>query len=92
MVFKIHMQTLADSRPRPQACGLSEPAARVRVRRMFGFKSNKGENRFYLFPGQGGPALRRKRKKFLIWSVIVALFVSAVFSALLYWLSYMKMN
>jgi hypothetical protein len=91
MIFKLHAQTLADSRPRPQACGLSTVAAHVRVRRMFGRNKNKDESRYYLLPGQGGPALRRKRRKILIWSALVAVFVGVVFSLLLYWMSYTKL-
>jgi hypothetical protein len=53
---------------------------------MFGRKTDKEKNRFYLFPGQGGVALRRKKRMFLVWSAVVALLLSAVLGALMYWL------
>jgi len=42
--------------------------------------------RYYLLPGMGGSAARRKRMKFLKWSVITALVLSAILAAVLYWL------
>ncbi len=47
-------------------------------------KRNKEKERFYLLPGQGGRALRRKNKIFLMWSIVVALLVSAGVSIALY--------
>jgi hypothetical protein len=54
---------------------------------MFDFRRNKETERFYLLPGQGGAAYRRKQKLILKWSIIVGLLVSAVFGVLLYWLN-----
>jgi hypothetical protein len=54
---------------------------------MFGFKRDKERDRFYLLPGQGGRAHRRKRKFFLMWSAITALAVSAILAGLMYWLN-----
>jgi hypothetical protein len=53
---------------------------------MFGSKSktSKERQRFYLLPGQGGHAYRRKQKYILKWSVLAALIVSAVLAAGLY--------
>jgi hypothetical protein len=54
---------------------------------MFRSKNAKERQRFYLLPGQGGPALRRKRRMFLKWSVVVGLIVSAILAAFLYWIN-----
>lgn len=51
---------------------------------MFGFRKNKEKQRFYLLPGQGGKAARRKHRIFLVWAVIFGLFVSAAFAGVLY--------
>jgi hypothetical protein len=40
--------------------------------------------RFYLLPGMGGRALRRKRKVIMQWSIVAGLFVSAIVAGLLY--------
>jgi len=42
--------------------------------------------RFYLLPGMGGSALRRKRKIMLQWSIIAGLLTSGIVAALLYFL------
>lgn len=52
---------------------------------MFGFKRNKEAERFYLLPGQGGKAYRRKQKVILKWSIVVGLLVAAALGALMYW-------
>lgn len=55
---------------------------------MFGFfKRDKEKDRFYLLPGMGGRALRRKRKVILIWSIIAGLLTSGVFAAILVYMS-----
>jgi hypothetical protein len=48
---------------------------------------DKERQRFYLLPGMGGKAYRRKRKRILRWSIVVGLLVSLLFAALLYWMS-----
>jgi len=53
---------------------------------MFRSKRNKGDKRFYLLPGQGGVAHRRKQNLILTWSVVVALIVSAILAAAMFWL------
>ena len=58
---------------------------------MFGSKRNKDTERFYLLPGQGGQAYRRKQKLLLKWSVIVGLALAAVLGGLLYWLNRPKL-
>jgi hypothetical protein len=57
---------------------------------MFGFKRNKEAERFYLLPGQGGQAYRRKQKFLLAWAVIVGLAVSVALVALMYYLNKSK--
>jgi len=54
---------------------------------MFGIGKRKERERFYLLPGMGGRALRRKRRVFFWWAVAAGLFVSAIVGCLLYWLS-----
>jgi hypothetical protein len=44
----------------------------------------KERERFYLLPGMGGRALRRKQKIILRWSILAGLLVSAVVAGLLY--------
>ena len=51
---------------------------------MFGFKSKKPRERFYLLPGQGGRNYHRKQKVFLRWAVLVALLFGLVI-ALVMW-------
>jgi hypothetical protein len=53
-------------------------------------KRRDESQRFYLLPGQGGAAYRRKQKFILTWSIIAALILSALFSALAYWLNSSK--
>jgi len=51
---------------------------------MFFFNSKKERERYYLLPGQGGPAARRKQKKFLKWSIVACLIFSALMALLMY--------
>jgi hypothetical protein len=69
-----------------QACGLFAGNFCVKSSAgiMFGFKRNKEAERFYLLPGQGGQAWRRKQKFILKWAIVVGLLVAAVLGALLY--------
>ena len=54
---------------------------------MFSSKTEKERKRFYLLPGQGGAAYRRKQRRILTWSAIAALVVSGILGAILYWLN-----
>jgi hypothetical protein len=54
---------------------------------MFGFKQNKETERFYLLPGQGGRAFRRKQRRILIWSIIVGLALAVFLVVLMYFLN-----
>jgi len=51
------------------------------------FKRDKEKDRFYLLPGMGGRAYRRKRKVILIWSIVAGLLTSGLLTAILYYLS-----
>ncbi len=51
------------------------------------FSPDKERDRFYLLPGMGGRALRRKRLAMLVWAVIAGLIVSGTFAAVLYWMN-----
>ena len=51
------------------------------------FSRDKERERYYLLPGMGGRASKRKHRLSLVWSLIVGLTVSVVFAAVAYWLS-----
>jgi hypothetical protein len=55
--------------------------------RLFPFKRNKENERFYLLPGQGGAAYRRKQRYLLAWAIIVGLLLSVALGALMYFLN-----
>ncbi len=48
------------------------------------FRREKERERFYLLPGMGGRAARRKHKRILTWSIVVGLIVSAALAVILY--------
>jgi len=48
---------------------------------------DKEQNRFYLLPGMGGRAFRRKRRRILLWSLAAGLLVSAALAGILYIMS-----
>ena len=48
-------------------------------------KQDKERERFYLLPGMGGRARRRKEMIFLRWAIAVGLLVSLIFCLLIYW-------
>jgi hypothetical protein len=53
---------------------------------------DKEKGRFYLLPGQGGRAHRRKQWFILSWSLIVALVVAGVLAALMIWMNRPKLH
>jgi hypothetical protein len=54
---------------------------------MFHPRPNKEPERYYLLPGMGGREARRKHLRFLRWSAIAALGLSAILAALMYLLN-----
>ena len=52
-----------------------------------GFDRHKERERFYLLPGQGGRASRRKQKIILVWAVAAGLVASLGVAGVLYLLS-----
>ena len=54
---------------------------------MFHSKTGKEPERYYLLPGMGGRAARRKHLYFLKLSIIAGLGISAILAALLYLLN-----
>jgi hypothetical protein len=53
---------------------------------------NKDKNRFYLLPGQGGRAHRRKQWRILTWSLFAALVVAGILAAAMYWINRPKLH
>jgi len=51
---------------------------------MFFSKNKKERERYYLLPGQGGAAARRKHRKFLKWSIVAGLIFSAIMALVMY--------
>lgn len=54
---------------------------------MFWQTKDKEQQRFYLLPGMGGRAFRRKQKIILYWSLAAGLIVSGVVACILYVIS-----
>ena len=59
----------------------------LKVTRMLWFERDKERERFYLLPGMGGRARRRKELRYLAWSLVAALMASAIMAAVLYFIS-----
>jgi hypothetical protein len=47
----------------------------------------KEKSRYYLLPGQGGRAHRRKQSRIMWWSLLAALLVAGILAAVMYWLN-----
>src|ERR1044071_4100662 len=47
---------------------------------------SKERQRYYLLPGMGGSAMRRKRRIILCWSLLAGILVSAAAAWALFWL------
>jgi len=58
---------------------------------VFGRKSKKSRERFYLLPGQGGENFHRKQRVIMGWTVAVALLFGALLTAVMWWLSRPKL-
>lgn len=54
---------------------------------MLWFERDKERERFYLLPGMGGRARRKKELRFLCWSIAAGLVVSGALAAALYFMS-----
>ena len=54
---------------------------------MFFSKPAKEPERYYLLPGMGGREARRKHLRFLRWSALAALGMSAILAAVMYLLN-----
>ena len=52
---------------------------------MFGLKSKKSRERFYLLPGQGGRNYRRKQQLFMRWTVSVAVIFGLILAFVMWW-------
>jgi hypothetical protein len=48
------------------------------------FKRDKERERFYLFPGMGGRAVRRKQRLMLQWGIAAGLLVSGAVALVIY--------
>ncbi len=59
----------------------------MNLSRLLGLERNKEHRRFYLLPGMGGRALRRKHRRFLVWSIAIGIVVSGFLAWVLFILS-----
>ena len=50
-------------------------------------KREKERERYYLLPGQGGRAYRRKQKQIIFWSIIAAVVFSVIIAGVMYLLN-----
>jgi len=57
------------------------------MERLFSSKPAKEPERYYLFPGMGGRAARRKQMYFWKWSIVAGLGISVILAAILYLLN-----
>lgn len=48
---------------------------------------NKETDRFYLLPGMGGSAARRKHRRILWWSIVAGVLVSVVVAGVMFLLN-----
>ena len=57
----------------------------------FRSKSKKDQQRFYLLPGQGGKAFRRKQRFILTWAIVVGLLVAGFMALVMYFINRPKL-
>jgi hypothetical protein len=62
-------------------------APAMKLPQMLWFERDKERERFYLLPGMGGRARRRKEMRFLRWSIAAGLLASAIVAVILYLIS-----
>ncbi|MFO1488191.1 MAG: hypothetical protein U1F65_06925 [Verrucomicrobiota bacterium] len=53
----------------------------------FSSSRNKETERFYLLPGMGGSAARRKHRRMLCWAIAAGILVSAALAGLMFLLN-----
>ena len=70
----------------PAGPGLS-PISLMNLPIMASLRRRKEPERFYLLPGMGGRAYRRKQKIILQWSIVAGLLVSGAVAGILYLIS-----
>jgi hypothetical protein len=54
------------------------------------FETNKERERFYLLPGMGGSAARKKQRKLLHWSIVAGLLVSFALATAMFLLNRLR--
>jgi len=90
MVFEIHARNGSENSRDCKRLNCAQQLLKFSRMKLFRSKREKEHERFYLLPGQGGSAYRRKRRLILTWAVVVALVSSAIFAAIVYWLNERK--
>jgi hypothetical protein len=48
-------------------------------------KKDKPQERFYLFPGQGGRNYQRKQQRFMLWAIFAAVVCGSLVGAMMWW-------
>jgi len=79
---KIHKKLLAQPR------FLGQYAPTTVEGRMFWSKPDKEKDRYYLLPGMGGAAARRKQHSFLVWSLIAGMLVAGALTLFLWFFNH----
>lgn len=51
------------------------------------WKRDRERDRYYLLPGQGGRALRRKQRTFLTWSLLIAFIIASIMAVIMYFMN-----
>lgn len=59
----------------------------VKNRVVWGLKSKKPRERFYLLPGQGGRNYHRKQRVIMRWTIAVSLVFGLSLGAVMWWLA-----
>jgi hypothetical protein len=54
---------------------------------MFLVNGKKERERYYLLPGMGGQASRRKQRKYLKWAAVASVVFSVLMALVMYWLN-----
>jgi hypothetical protein len=59
----------------------------MKFSQMLWFERDREKDRFYLLPGMGGRARRRKELRFLCWALAAGVVVSGVVATILFFIS-----